>query len=376
MNAIDDLASRRPVVAESKLELQGLEKRYGDVTALHPLSLKVEPGTFLTVLGPSGSGKTTVLRLIGGFTSPSGGRVLLGGQDITTLPIFRRPSNTVFQDYALFPHLNVSDNAGYGLSVRGQPAGEIKKKVDEILAVVGLETFSKRMPSQLSGGQRQRVALARALICEPRIMLLDEPLAALDAELRRQMQEFLKAQQRRTGITFLFVTHDQQEAIGISDLVLVMQKGRVEQVATPRDLYYAPKTAFVAGFFGDNNLVTGRIVSRDGDWAEIETAMGRLRARNPNGCASGDAATLALRPEAIRLSTERPSRDDQMAQGQGRIIDQSFSGSSTRLTVAVMPAGQLVATIPSEALSTQLAPGSAVFLDWRPGNAVLVTGER
>jgi spermidine/putrescine transport system ATP-binding protein len=353
------------------LSLQGLEKRYGDVTALKPLSIDIPAGTFLSVLGPSGSGKTTVLRLIGGFTEPSGGRILLGGQDITALPIFSRPCNTVFQDYALFPHLSVRQNVAYGLSVRGRPKTEIASKVEEILAIVGLERMGERAPAQLSGGQRQRVALARALICEPRLMLLDEPLAALDAELRRQMQDFLKAQQRRSGITFLFVTHDQQEAIGISDLILVMQKGGVEQVATPRELYYRPRTQFVAGFFGENNLIPGRILDGAGSVARIETPVGIFAAANPHGCKAGSAAIIALRPEAIAVQHNQSTSEQNDRQIHADIADISFSGSMTRLQLRAGPL--LITTVlPSEQVDTRYQLGERVHLGWSPDSAVLV----
>jgi spermidine/putrescine transport system ATP-binding protein len=346
------------------LSLDSIEKRYGDIVALKPLSLDVPGGTFLSVLGPSGSGKTTVLRLIGGFTQASGGRVRLGGEDITDLPIFRRPCNTVFQDYALFPHLSVAQNVGYGLSVRKQPKAEISRKVEEILAVVGLETMAGRAPAQLSGGQKQRVALARALICEPRLMLLDEPLAALDAELRRQMQDFLKNQQRRTGITFLFVTHDQSEAIGISDQILVMRKGGVEQIADPRTLYYQPKTAFVAGFFGENNLMPATVLETANGQARVKTGIGALGAMNPNGCKAGETVMLALRPEAISLQSS-----DGLA--QGTICDVSFGGSSTHLKVDLAGTVLSVSTA-SDQGARSFALGDRVSLNWAAESAMLV----
>jgi spermidine/putrescine transport system ATP-binding protein len=347
------------------LTLAALEKRYGDIVALKPLSLDVPGGTFLSVLGPSGSGKTTVLRLIGGFSEPTGGRILLGGEDITHRPIFQRPCNTVFQDYALFPHLSVAANVGYGLSVRGRPKTEIAAKVEEILVVVGLEAMAGRAPSQLSGGQRQRVALARALICEPRLMLLDEPLAALDAGMRRQMQDFLKSQQRRSGITFLFVTHDQSEAIGISDLILVLQKGGVEQVAPPRVLYYRPTTAFVAGFFGENNLIPGKVISLEGEEARVETPMGSFPAANPNGCRAGEAVFLALRPEAISLKVTG-------GRSLGTIADIAFSGSATVVKIEANGSVMLSALIASDHNAAPWRPGDAVSLDWDTKNTVLV----
>jgi spermidine/putrescine transport system ATP-binding protein len=349
------------------LSLDKIEKNYGKVTALKPLSLDVPAGTFLSVLGPSGSGKTTVLRLIGGFLRPTAGRVRLGGEDITDQPIYQRPCNTVFQDYALFPHLNVAQNVGYGLSVRGRAKAAIDKAVEEILAVVGLETMAGRAPAQLSGGQRQRVALARALICEPRLMLLDEPLAALDAELRRQMQDFLRAQQRRSGITFLFVTHDQQEAISISDLILVMNKGSVDQVATPQELYYRPQTPFVAGFFGDNNVIDGIVNAK----SRIVTSFGEFDALNPNGCSAGSAAKLALRPEAIIVKSEKQKPITGQNSVAAVIQDVSFFGAGTRITSRA--GDQLItSTSASSRDGSSFAQGQTVQLHWAAEDSILV----
>src|SRR4051794_16732310 len=239
------------------LTFDAVSKSYGRIEVLRPLSLDVGDGEFLTILGPSGSGKTTTLRMAAGFTQPTSGRISFSGKDITQTPTNRRPFNTVFQDYALFPHMTVATNVGYGLIVRGRPKAEIRKKVAETVEIVGLGAMLDRYPSQLSGGQKQRVALARAIVCEPELILLDEPLSALDAELRRQMQLFLKDLQRRLAITFLFVTHDQEEAITMSDRIVVMNKGRIEQIGAPKDIYYAPATLFVARFFGDNNIIEG-----------------------------------------------------------------------------------------------------------------------
>ena len=264
------------------LELKDVSKRYGPVEVLHPLSLDVANGEFLTLLGPSGSGKTTVLRLIGGFAEVSGGRILFEGRDVTNLPANRRPFNTVFQDYALFPHMTVLQNAGYGPLVQRRSGDTTRKLIDETLDIVGLSGLRDRYPAQLSGGQRQRVALARAIVCEPKVILLDEPLAALDATLRRQMQVFLKQIQRRIKTTFIFVTHDQDEAITMSDRIVVMSEGRIEQTGDPKELYFRPRTRFVAGFFGDNNLIAGTMSAP----GEIDTALGRClqrRARSSQG---------------------------------------------------------------------------------------------
>lgn len=282
------------------LRLVGVDKSYGPVHVLRDISLSVASNEFLTILGPSGSGKTTILRLIGGFDRPNAGRILLGSRDITDIPINRRPFNTVFQDYALFPHLSVRRNVGYGLKVRGTPKPIVERRVREVLEVVGLETFATRLPHELSGGQRQRVALARTIICEPRLILLDEPLAALDVTLRAQMCAFLKDIQKRLDIAFLFITHDQQEAIAMSDRIIVMRAGRIEQTGTPQQLYLQPKSRFVADFFGENNILEGRLIAISGESSSVETALGVIEGRHCAPSAQvGDLVHVAVRPEHI-----------------------------------------------------------------------------
>src|SRR5690242_18121281 len=258
------------------LELKGVSKAFGATRVLEHIDLAVEDGEFITILGPSGSGKTTILRMIGGFTQPDQGEILLDGKDIAKEPINRRPFNTVFQDYALFPHMDVAANVGYGLMVRRVARQEVARRVRQALDLVQLGPLAARYPGQLSGGQRQRVALARAIICEPRLILLDEPLAALDVELRKQMQLFLKDIQREIRTTFLFVTHDQEEAIAIADRICVMNFGRILQLGTPHEVYYRPRAEFVARFFGDNNLIEGKLGEGDGQRRRIETAIGTL----------------------------------------------------------------------------------------------------
>jgi ABC-type Fe3+/spermidine/putrescine transport system ATPase subunit len=308
-----------------RLLLDGISKIYGSTTVLQPTTLAVEDGEFLTILGPSGSGKTTVLRLIGGFVEPSAGRILLGERDITRLPAHLRPFNTVFQDYALFPHMTVAENVGYGLMVRKRPKAEIRAKVDEALHIVGLAELTGRHPDSLSGGQRQRVALARALICEPAVLLLDEPLSALDADMRRQMQLFLKHLQRQVKTTFLFVTHDQEEAITMSDRIVVMNEGCIEQVGAPKEVYYGPKTPFVSGFFGDSNLIDGVM----GEAGALETPLGPIHTAE-KGIPAGAPARLALRPEKIDVVRAAvPGR----VCWPGRIEEVIFVGAMTHLTV-------------------------------------------
>ena len=283
----------------SVVELQGVSFSYGAVEILHAIDLAVEDGEFLVVLGPSGSGKTTILRLIGGFLAPSGGRITLDGTDIAHVPINRRPFNTVFQDYALFPHMTAEENVGYGLTVRGVRKADISKRVKETLDLVALGDFGGRYPAQLSGGQQQRVALARAIICEPRLILLDEPLGALDAELRRQMQRFLKHLQREIRTTFLFITHDQEEAVTMADRICVMRAGRIEQIGTPGEVYYFPNSEYVARFFGDNNVVAGRMRS-----ARWRTDGGNAARPVSGRTADGRAPGTAIRHDG------RPARGD------------------------------------------------------------------
>ena len=345
------------------LELSEVVKRYGTLEVLHPFSLAITGGEFLTLLGPSGSGKTTVLRLIGGFAEASGGRILFDGQDITSLPANRRPFNTVFQDYALFPHMTVAQNAAYGPLVQKRSGPGTTKLIDETLEIVGLSALRDRYPSQLSGGQKQRVALARAIICEPKVILLDEPLAALDAALRRQMQVFLKQIQRRIRTTFIFVTHDQDEAITMSDRIVVMNEGRIEQTGGPQDIYFRPQTRFVAGFFGDNNLIPGVVSGMDA----VETALGRLRVPASIAHAKGARVLVAIRPESLRIGagpvTISCGVEDTMFGGPlTKLLARPHADPSLRLDIRL--AGIERAAAP--------APGTRIDVSYDPADAVVI----
>lgn len=347
------------------LLLRDVRKVYGPVEVLPSFSLEIANGEFLTLLGPSGSGKTTVLRLIGGFTAADGGAILFEGADITRLPANRRPFNTVFQDYALFPHMTVAQNAGYGPLVQRRDPARARKLVEETLEIVGLTSLRDRYPAQLSGGQRQRVALARAIVCEPKVILLDEPLAALDASLRRQMQLFLKRTQRQIRTTFVFVTHDQDEAITMSDRIVVMDRGRIEQLGSPKDLYYRPQTRFVAAFFGDNNLIEG-VLSPSA--SSVQSPLGPLPfGAGAEAVAAGGKALLAIRPEALRLS----------GAGLGIAVEVEevvFGGAATRVLVRAMaaPDMRLDLRLAGDAGTKVPAVGERVNVTYDPADAVVV----
>jgi spermidine/putrescine transport system ATP-binding protein len=292
------------------IEARGVSKRFGEgthaVTALDRVDVVIRQNEFFTLLGPSGCGKTTLLRLIAGFELPSEGSILLDGEEIGDLPPFRRPVNTVFQSYALFPHLTVAQNVAFGPEMQGRPRAWIDARVQAMLRLVQLEGLAARMPRQLSGGQQQRVALARALASEPKVLLLDEPLSALDLKLRKEMQLELKRLQHETGITFVFVTHDQEEALTMSDRIAVMDKGRILQLGTPTEIYDRPATRFVADFIGETNLIEGRLTSVEGDRASFAVPGGTIEVTPPPPLAAGTAATLAVRPERIELVTGSP----------------------------------------------------------------------
>lgn len=308
--------------SDALLEIRGIAKRFSERDVLKSISLDIASGEFLTLLGESGSGKTTLLRLIAGFEQPSAGEIWMGGERLDILPPYKRRVNTVFQNYALFPHFSVRDNVAYGLRVKGTPASEIGGRVDEALHMVKMEEFAGARPSKLSGGQQQRVALARALVNRPQLLLLDEPLSALDANLRKQMQSELKALQRELGITFLFVTHDQEEAMALSDRIALLRDGALEQVAAAREIYAHPATAYTAQFIGQTNLLRGEV--RDGI-----ASCGALQwpAEGPSG-----AAIFSLRPEVIHLASDAAAFPG-TAHFRAALQQQIYSGASELLEV-------------------------------------------
>ena len=313
-------------MASSAVELRDVGKRFGAVVALDRVDLVIRKGEFFSLLGPSGCGKTTTLNLIGGFETASRGTILIDGQPMGDTPSHARPVNTVFQSYALFPHMSVADNVGFGLRMKKVARPERRRAVQEMLRLVSLEGFEERRPGQLSGGQRQRVALARALINHPSVLLLDEPLGALDLKLRKQMQAELTRLQRRVGITFVYVTHDQDEAMSMSDRIAVMDRGRVLQVGTPAEIYRDPAGRFVMEFIGSPNVFAGRVERlRDGEADVAIPGVGAVRARHEGGLGIGAAAAVLVRPERVRLSATPPAPPATPLPGQiAKIADLGF----------------------------------------------------
>jgi len=361
-----------PLGAEAGPAVRMLEvvKRFGSVTAVDELTLSIEPGTFVTLLGPSGCGKTTTLRMLAGLEQPTSGQTWIYGRDVALVSAHERPTSMIFQDYALFPHLNVLDNVAFGLKVRGVPRSERHRRAREMLDTLGLRDLGERMPRQLSGGQRQRVAMARSLILEPKVLLLDEPLGALDAQVRRQLQVELRQLQRRLGLTFVYVTHDQEEAMALSDRVLLMNRGRIVQDGPPEDVYRHPLTTFVARFLGDCNLLRGSPGPAEDDRVVIHLEkLGPVRVdRRWAGALAQlrDAVTVTLRPENVTLAAAGHGRVD------GEVRDRTFLGANTRYLLDV--AGlQIEAVVSRDIL---FAPGAAAALDWDDAHLTVIQDER
>lgn len=357
------------------VKLQEVTKRFGDFTAVDSVSLSVKEGEFFSLLGPSGCGKTTNLRMIAGFELPTSGEIYLAGEPVGQLPPFKRNVNTVFQSYALFPHLSVEENVAFGLQMKKVASAEIKQRVAEALELVRLPNVGRRRPHQLSGGQRQRVALARALVNRPKVLLLDEPLGALDLKLRKAMQLELKALQRQLGITFIFVTHDQEEALVMSDRIGVMNEGRLLQVGPPQDIYDQPTSRFVADFIGETNFVPCRVLEQHNDLALIQLAEGiTLQAATAGQTRRGQEATLAIRPEKIHLHPLDSADLHDDAVFPGRITDATFIGTDTRYTVSL--ADQIHFDVREQNENPgdeRLQIGQTVAVSWQPRAARLLT---
>ncbi|MBN9677609.1 ABC transporter ATP-binding protein [Salipiger bermudensis] len=344
------------------VRLEGVTKRFGDTVALDNLTLDIAQGEFVTFLGPSGCGKSTTLRILGGFEQPTSGRVLLRGDDVTKRPPEKRNVNMVFQDYALFPHMTVRQNIGFGLELKGMGKSEIAKRQDEIMSFLELTAYGDRYPAQLSGGQRQRVALARALAPDPALLLLDEPLGALDAKLRGQVQQELKSIQRRTNKTFFFVTHDQEEALTMSDRIVVMNKGRVEQDGTPEELYFHPASRFVAEFIGETNLLTGELRGTEGNAVVMDWFGNTLRGHAPGGVPqAGEAITASVRLERLGFHAERPTTANAV---QGRVVGKTFLGSRMALDLMVEEAKGATLKAYVDADTGQSVGEAPVWIGW------------
>ena len=351
---------------QGEIQLEELTKLFGDVAAVDGIDLKMPAGEFFTMVGPSGCGKTTTLRMIAGFERPTSGRIVLDGVDMAQVPPHRRNVNTVFQSYALFPHLDVAGNVAFGLKYKRLTKDEQRKRVAEALALVQLGDYAKRKPGQLSGGQQQRVALARALVLTPQVLLLDEPLGALDARLRKDLQVELKALQAELGITFVFVTHDQEEALTMSDRVAVMSGGRVEQAGTPREIYEQPATVFVADFLGVSNLL-GAEASADGDACALRIGECTLRATAGAVAARGEVKAM-VRPERVVVEGHGAPGENRLP---GLVERAVYVGSAHELHVRLVGGGLLKATIPNDGSPFAYEEGAAVTL-YLPPDAVRV----
>jgi spermidine/putrescine transport system ATP-binding protein len=349
-----------------EIRLHRVTKAFGSVKAVDDVSLDIRAGEFFSLLGPSGCGKTTTLRMIGGFEEPTEGRILLRGRDVTAEPPDKRPVNMVFQNYALFPHLNVFENVAFGLRRRKVPDEQIRQRVGEALELVHLPGYETRKPNQLSGGQQQRVALARALVNRPHVLLLDEPLGALDLKLRQRLQLELKRIQVEVGITFVYVTHDQEEALTMSDRIGVMSGGKVEQLGTPEELYDKPATRFVADFIGRTNLLPATVRGFDGDRAVLELGSGETCPTVRGGLATGQRVELSVRPEVIHL---RPATGESTAL-HGRVEQAAYLGAT--FSYVIRTSGGLELTAHSPKADGRLGVGMSVDIDWRPEDALVL----
>ncbi len=343
------------------LKLTRVTKSFGDFTAVDDLTLTIPEGSFFALLGPSGCGKTTTLRMIAGLEEPTAGSIHIGTTDITTKKPYQRPVNTVFQNYALFPHLSIFENVAFGLRRRG--VKDVKEQVEKVLKLVELPHLADRKPTQLSGGQQQRIALARAIVNRPALLLLDEPLGALDLKLRRQMQIELKWIQTEVGLTFVHVTHDQEEAMTMADTIAVMNEGRIEQMGSPAELYESPRTAFVANFLGQSNLIRGEVLSSDADQSVVEVHGQKIAVLKSRNRAGGKSILVGIRPEKIRISLPADPCTGNVLTG-GIVSDVSFVGVSTQYVVEMPWKQDLMVFEQNDGGTPTLRPGDAVSLSW------------
>jgi len=356
------------------IEIQDVTKRFGDFTAVNNVSLRVEAGEFITLLGPSGCGKTTLLRMLSGFETPDAGVIRIGGEDVTHLAPYRRNVNQVFQSYALFPHMTVRENIGFGLRMQKVASAEAARRIEEVVALVALQGFEDRKPTQLSGGQRQRVALARAIVPRPSVLLLDEPLSALDAKLRGQMQIELKRLQKHLGMTFVFVTHDQEEALTMSDRIAVFNRGRLEQLGTATEIYHQPQTAFVADFIGEANLLPAELISRGETTARVRIEGGlELTVSAAQWPADVTRALVSVRPEKVHVS-KKPVECENVF--EARVTEELFQGALDRLDLEFTGGTKLTAVVANEsALLEAIHAGDRVWCGLHTDDLVVVRME-
>jgi spermidine/putrescine transport system ATP-binding protein len=353
--------------AGADLELVGITKRFPGFTAIEDLHLTIPAGSFFALLGPSGCGKTTTLRLIAGLEEPTAGRIMIGGEDVTATKAYQRPVNTVFQSYALFPHMTVIENVAFGLKRRR--VADADALAHEALSLVELDHLAARKPTQLSGGQQQRVALARAVVNRPALLLLDEPLGALDLKLRRQMQIELKEIQNTVGLTFLHVTHDQEEAMTMADTVAVMNKGVIEQMGAPQELYELPHTAFVATFLGQSNLMTGTVIHSGTESIVVDASGHRVEVPSDRARRHGGEVTVGVRPEKVTLHSSEPAAETgRNLLGPGRIVDVSFSGVSTQYEVRTPAFGVFTVFVQNTSITRMHHEGDVVWMSWDTGH--------
>jgi spermidine/putrescine transport system ATP-binding protein len=369
---MDDRGPARRATGGPEVRLVELTKRFGELVAVDRVSLDIPAGEFFSLLGPSGCGKTTTLRMIGGFELPTSGRIELRGRDITDDPPERRPVNMVFQSYALFPHLTVFDNVAFGLRRRKVPDPDVRRRVGAALELVRLPGYERRRPEQLSGGQQQRIALARALVCEPTVLLLDEPLGALDLKLRRQLQVELKRIQLEVGITFVYVTHDQEEALALSDRIAVMNGGQVEQLGTPEELYDRPATRFVADFIGTTNLLAGTVESVSTAGAVVRLAGGERCLSGNAGAAVGASVELVIRPEALTLAPDdgSPVSNEPVRTLRGEVLQSAYLGTSVSHRVRTH-GGQVLTVVVPRSIERP-SPGDRVRVAWDPSDVLVL----
>ncbi|MGH2979395.1 MAG: ABC transporter ATP-binding protein [Solirubrobacterales bacterium] len=370
------VAPEREHPGRPSVELERVTKRFGDFPAVRAIDLTVRAGEFFTLLGPSGCGKTTTLRMVAGFEEPTEGRILIDGVDVEGVPPFKRPTNTVFQSYALFPHLSVEDNVAFGLRRKGAPREEVRRRVREELERVGLAAEAKRRPRQLSGGQQQRVALARALINQPAVLLLNEPLGALDLKLRKGLQIELKRIQRDVGITFVYVTHDQEEALTMSDRIAVMHHGVIEQLGPPEEVYERPGTEFVAGFIGVSNLMPGSVASVNGSQVDVRLDSGPTVRAPGNGVMAGDRCHIVVRPEKLHATPVEEPAPAGRPSVEGFVDSAVYLGTATQMVVKLAGDVPLTVLVPNaDEAERQRLPGAGarVRLWWAPEHMHVVS---